>query len=64
MFNDKTSGKNHYFVISGDGVAEGLFTINRTSGVVYSTREVDRETTSCYHVSQYDITNQSHDKYR
>jgi len=51
MFNDKTQGKKYAFQIGGEGVGEGLFTMNETSGEVFVHKPFDREKKSMYHVS-------------
>lgn len=56
MFNDRTEGKKHAFKISGEGVNEGLFSINETSGDVFVHQSVDREIKNIYHVREYGIT--------
>ncbi|KAM6924843.1 cadherin-like protein 26 [Xenentodon cancila] len=58
MFNDKTSGVKHAFIISGDGVDEGLFSINETTGDVFVHGPVDREKKSIYHI-KFDVYNKN-----
>lgn len=56
MFNDQTVGKNVKFQISGDGVKEGVFSIDETSGFVFAHKPVDREKNQMFHVSHYRIS--------
>ncbi|XP_061591783.1 cadherin-like protein 26 [Cololabis saira] len=57
MFNDKTEGVEHEFRISGDGVDEGLFSVNKTTGDVFVHAPIDREKKNLYHI-KFDVYDQ------
>ncbi|XP_027854653.1 cadherin-like protein 26 isoform X2 [Xiphophorus couchianus] len=54
MHNLKTADTEYEFEIKGDGVKEGLFSINKTTGEVYVHRRLDREQKKSYHIT-FDI---------
>ncbi|XP_043977573.1 cadherin-like protein 26 [Gambusia affinis] len=54
MHNLKTADTEYEFEIKGEGVKEGLFSMNKTTGEVYVHRRLDREKKKSYHIT-FDI---------